>query len=45
MSVLNDVPENQVGEIVQSFVEEGKNEVRAEKLANGAWRITVDGPS
>jgi len=26
-------------------VEEGKNEVRAEKLANGAWRITVDGPS
>lgn len=44
MPVLDDVPESQVGEIVQSFVDEGKSEIRAEKLADGAWRITASAP-
>jgi hypothetical protein len=41
MVVINDIPASRVGEIVQSFVNEGKTDVRAERQSNGRWRISA----
>ena len=47
MARISNVPANQVGEIVQSFVDEGKTEVTAEaddgENPSGTW--TVSGQS
>ena len=42
MPVLNNVPADEVGQIVQSFVDEGKEEVTAEETSPGEWKITAN---
>lgn len=41
MAKLKDVPEEKVGEEVQSFVDEGKKKIEAKRQSNGNWTITA----
>jgi hypothetical protein len=41
---LINVPPNEVGNIVRSFVLDGANEVLAKKQANGNWTVTAEIP-
>jgi len=41
---LKEVPEQFVGEVVQSFVDEGLVRVTCTKSADGTWTVTASSP-
>lgn len=42
---MNDVPSNMVGQVVQSFVDDGATRVEATRKPSGNWDITATKPN
>lgn len=40
-STIKDVPGDQVGTVVQSFVNNGKRDITCTKNASGTWTVTA----
>lgn len=45
VETINDVPCNNVGAVVQSFVNDGATKIEAQKKPNGNWDITATKPN